>query len=92
MAVTTTQNVIDALADPHLKERLVAAAAIHGQLSPNVFVENCYAQLMASPVSAEGDTIASIYAYALATAPPPPGKNPAAVTDAHLNAAIQALM
>ena len=36
--------------------------------------------LAAAPVNAAGDTVASVYAYAVGQMPPPPGANPAAVT------------
>ena len=34
------------------------------------------------------DTVASVYAYAVGQMPPPPGANPAAVTDAFLRYAL----
>lgn len=36
-----------------------------------------------------GDTVASVYAYAVGQMPPPPGANPAAVTDAFLRHALE---
>jgi len=44
--------------------------------------------LAAAPVNETGDTVASVYAYAVGQMPPPPGANPAAVTDTFLRAAL----
>ena len=44
--------------------------------------------LAAAPVNETGDTVASVYAYAVGQMPPPPGANPAAVTDAFLRYAL----
>lgn len=38
-----------------------------------------------------GTTIADVHAYAVSQQPPPPGANPAAVTDAQLTTAVQAV-
>ena len=44
--------------------------------------------LAAAPVNTNGDTVASVFAYAVGQMPPPPGANPAAVTDDFLRAAL----
>lgn len=92
MAETTTAHIIAASGDPHLRERLVAAAAKAGIPDGGSLVSRDVMAIMCQPVTEAGDTIASVYAYAVAQMPPPPGQNPAAVTDAHLAAAVAAIV
>ena len=66
--------------------------AIKGELSwidaPEQWVDTRMRLLAAAPVNAAGDTVASVYAYAVGQMPPPPGANPAAVTDAFIRYAL----
>ena len=57
-------------------------------LCPEQWVDTRMRLLAAAPVNAAGDTVASVYAYAVGQMPPPPGANPAAVTDAFLRHAL----
>lgn len=88
MAETTTAHIINAAADPDLRDRLVAAAAKAGIPDGGSLVSRDVMAIMCQPVTEAGDTIASVYAYAVAQMPPPPGKNPAAVTDTYLAEAL----
>ena len=96
MTDTTAQHIA-ARNDSDLKARLVAAAEQAHVDNPVSFVEQNMGKLISTPV--DGDTtITTVHAYAadvrrqaLDTVPPPPGLNPAAVTDTHLAAAIQAV-
>jgi len=50
------------------------------------------ARLVAAAEMAEAHrAIADVHAYAVSQQPPPPGANPAAVTDAQLTTAVQAV-
>ena len=91
MAETTTADILAAAADPHLRDRLTAAAAKVGVKDGATLISRDVMAVVCQPVTDQGDTIASVYAYAVAQMPPPPGQNPAAVTDAHLAAAVAAI-
>ena len=81
-------DVTAAANDPHLRDRLISAAAEAGIDSPDQWVDTRVRLLAAAPVNSAGDTVASVYAYAVGQMPPPPGENPAAVTDAFLRYAL----
>ena len=76
------------MAGTNFRERMIAA--LGAQRSD---IENAVPMIAAAPVTAAGDTVASVLAYARATytPTPPPGRNPAAVTDAHLEYALRAV-
>ena len=81
--------ITDAANDHYLRERFISAAAEAGIPNPQVWVDLHARQLAAAPVAVEGaDTVASVYAYAVAVTPPPPGERPDAVTDTHLEYAV----
>ena len=84
----TLADVTAAANDPHLRDRLISAAAEAGIDSPDQWVDTRVRLLAAAPVNSAGDTVASVYAYAAGQMPPPPGENPAAVTDTFLRAAL----
>lgn len=84
----TLADVTAAANDPHLRDRLISAAAEAGIDSPDQWVDTRVRLLAAAPVNSAGDTVASVYAYAVGQMPPPPGVNPAAVTDTFLRAAL----
>jgi len=84
----TLADVTAAANDPHLRDRLISAAAESGIDSPDQWVDTRMRLLAAAPVNGNGDTVASVYAYAVGQMPPPPGANPAAVTDAFLRYAL----
>lgn len=92
--MATTAQHIAARDDRDLVERLVAAAEIAGIPRADVWVTNNVGRLIAADV-ADGQTVADVHAYAdtvrtqaLANVPPPPGLDPAAVTDTHLATAV----
>ena len=94
MAQTTTAAIIAASRDSDLRERLIATAARAGVDSPQAWVESRLHELASTDATSSGDTIASVYDYARATYTPAPrpGENPAAVTDTHLEYAVQKLL
>lgn len=96
MADTTAQHIA-ARQDTDLKDRLVAAAEQAHIPQPATFVEANIGKLISTPI--DGDTtITTVHAYAadvrriaVEALPEAPGKNPGAVTDTHLAAAIAAV-
>lgn len=93
---TTTQTILAASRDNDLKERISVIVARTGADPAIVYGEKLYA-LLAQPVDTGGATIASVYEYAQATyqqkqaALIPPGADLGAVTDAHIESALEAL-
>lgn len=88
--MTNLSDISAAAMDDNLRDRLISAAAEVGY--PQSWVAENARRLVSLPVTEAGDTIASVYAYAVAAATPPPGLNPAAVTDTYLRAAVAALL
>ena len=88
------QDVIAASRDKYLVDRMIAAAAEQGHPYPASQIADAAARIVATPITEQGDTIASVYAYAAATyqPTPEPGANPAAVLDAHIRAAVAAVL
>lgn len=84
----TSADIIAASRDDDLADRLVALGAEQG-LAPQQ-VTAMRSQLAAAAATETGDTIASVYAYKLATYTRQlrPGEDPAAVTDDHLRHAL----
>ncbi len=96
MADTTAQHIV-ARNDEDLKERLVAVAEQAQIPNASQFVDMNMGRLVSTPIDGSS-TITTVHAYAsqvraeaVAQLPPPAGKNPAAVTDTQLSAAIQAV-
>ena len=83
-------DVIAASRDKYLVDRMIAAAAEQGHPYPAAQIADAAARIVATPITEQGDTIASVYAYAAATyqPTPEPGANPAAVLDAHIREAV----
>lgn len=96
MADTTAQHIA-ARADADLRARFVAVAEQSHIPEPEAFVRANLGRLISTRI--EGDTtITAVHAYAsvvydeaVAALPPKPGLNPAAVTDAQLAQAVQAV-
>ena len=96
MTTTTTQH-IRAKSDIDLLQRFIAKAEMMGQDNPAGWVQNNLARLITQ--TAEGtQTVADVYAYAdsvreeyIKNTPPAPGANLGAVTDAHMQSAIEAV-
>ncbi|WNM75067.1 hypothetical protein SEA_MORRIGAN_22 [Microbacterium phage Morrigan] len=95
MADTTAQHIA-AKNDNDLLERLIAAAEQAHVDNPEQFVRSNLGQIISTPISEDGTTITTVYAYAasqyaaaVAGLPPAPGLNPAAVTDPQLAEAVQ---
>lgn len=90
MTVTSAQ-IIAASSDADLQRRLRAVAASMGIENPQGWVESRLDELAAAPVNNNGETVGSVYEYALLTYEPAPrpGENPAAVTDDHIRHAIE---
>lgn len=88
----TSQQIIEAQADRDLRARFVALAAKRGIQNPEHWVTLNMHALVAADLDGDGpntDSVASVYDYAVATTPPRPGANPAAVTDDHIDSAIE---
>lgn len=96
--MASTAQHIAARSDIDLMQRLIAAAEMAGTVpSPQQWVEANIGRLVSVPVDG-AQCIADVHAYAadiraqaVATLPPAPGANPAAVTDVHLAAAVAAV-
>lgn len=88
---TSTADIIAAASDGDLLRRLIATAARNGIPNPQAHVEARMMHLVSQPLDDQGNTLASVYAYARATMPPAPGANPAAVTDVMLGSALAAV-
>lgn len=90
MAQATSTQIIAAAGDHDLLRRLRAIAASEGIPSPQQWVESRMDQLAAAPATEAGDTIGSVYEYAVAsyTPTPRPGEDPSKVTDEHLRHAV----
>lgn len=93
----TTAQHIAAREDEALVERLIAAAEQEHVTEPAAFVRNNIGKLISTEIGS-GSTITSVHAYAslvraqaLATLPPEPGLDPAAVTDQQLRQAVAAV-
>lgn len=96
MTDTTAQHIA-ARDDEDLRARLLAAAEQAHIDNLDTFVAMNIGRLISTPVDGDS-TITTVHAYAnevrgaaVAALPPSPGLNPAAVTDVHLAAAIQAV-
>lgn len=94
MAGHSLQDITRAARDAHLIDRMTAAAAEAGHPYPANQIADAAARIVSQPITPDGDTIASVYAYALATyqPTPEPGANPAAVLDQHIRDAVQAVL
>ncbi len=98
----TTSEHIAARDDGDLISRLVAAAEQMDIPNAGSAVSAVLPKLVSSTISVNGEetTLTTVHAYAAAVrrdlleseAALPPGLNPGAVTDAHLEAAIQAVL
>jgi len=94
----TTQQYISAKQDSDLLMRLIAQAEMMKIPSPAEWVQQHLSDLMQAELGPY-DTIVSVYAYAketreahIAATPPAPGANLGAVTDTHLETAINAVL
>lgn len=92
MTSPTSHQIIAAASDPDLRARARALAATLDGLTPTD-IDTAMQRLVATPIIVAGQdtSVAATYDYALQTRPPAPGINPAAVTDQHLLAALQAI-
>ena len=93
--MASTADHIAARNDTDLLQRLVAAAEQAGIDGAQAWVEANRGGIIAADITVNGEqtTVTDVYAYKVATYTPQPrpGEDPAAVTDAHLSAAIQAV-
>lgn len=89
--MATIAQHIRARNDDDLLERLIAAAERAGLSNAAQWVESNRGRLVS--VDLGETTVADVHAYAVATYDPGPrpGQNPAAVTDAQLEAAVAAV-
>ena len=92
MPDTPLSAISAAAADPDLLDRITAAAASTGISNPEGWAQMNALRVVSESITPNGDTVASVYAYAVATydPPPTPGANPTAVTDAYIRAAVAA--
>lgn len=94
----TSNSMIAAAKDYHLRERVIALAASMGIDNAQYLVDSNLSALAAAPVNGEGDTLASVFEYAQAeyekkkAALVEPGKDMAIVTDAHLRYALKSIL
>ena len=90
MSKHSLADITAASRDRHLVDRMIAAAAEAGHPYPAAQIADTAARIVTQPVTPDGDTIASVYAYAAATyqPTPEPGANPATVLDAHIREAV----
>ncbi len=95
--MATTADHIAANSDPDLLARFIARAEQLRIPNAMVWVQSGMGRLITSAVAGD-QTVTDVYAYAanvrkeyLANTPPRPGENLGAVTDSHLETAIQAL-
>ena len=95
--MATTAQHLAARSDPDLLQRLIAAAEMANIPSASTWVQANLGALLGAPVQ-DNQTISDVRAYAdtvrqnaINAIPPAPGLDPAAVTDTHLYAAIQAV-
>ena len=88
----TIAQVQTALNDEDLRARILIAAGMTGR-DPGSVQANL-TRLLAAPVTTDGDTLATVHDYAVATYQPipRPGANPAAVTDTMILAALDEIM
>lgn len=93
MAETTFSNITAAAVDADLRDRVVSAVAAAGIPNPQGWAEANMRRIVSQPVSENDDTMASVYAYAVATynPTPRPGQNEAAVTDTYIRDAVAAV-
>ena len=94
----TSNSMIAAAKDYHLRERVIALAASMGVDNAQYLVDSNLSALAAAPVNGEGDTLASVFEYAQAeyekkkAALVEPGKDMAVVTDTHLRYALKSIL
>lgn len=96
--MTSSADLIAAAADTDLRARLVALLAASGHQTPAAAIEQRIGEIVAQGVSDQGQTVADVHAYAtarraqaVASLPPAPGADPAAVTDVQLRDALTKL-
>ena len=94
MSKHSLADITAASRDRHLVDRMIAAAAEAGHPYPASQIADAAARIVATPITEQGDSIASVYAYAVQThtPAPAPGADPAAVLDAHVRAAVVAVL
>ena len=92
MPDTPLSAISAAAADPDLLDRITAAAAAAGVTNPQAWAQMNALRIVSEPITSNGDTVASVYAYTVATydPPPTPGANPTAVTDQYIRHAVTA--
>lgn len=66
MSKNTSTNLILAASDRDLEARFIAVAAEMGIEMPQNYVSNRMLQIAAQEVTSDGDTVASVYEYAVA--------------------------
>lgn len=98
MPEPTTEQYIAAKHDNDLLARLIAKAELMKIEHPADWVQTNLIPLMQTQIAAD-NTIVTVYAYAkesresyIAATPPAPGANLGAVTDVHLETAINAVL
>lgn len=86
MAIPTSAAIIAASKDQDLRDRAVALASTMDPPLSAADVESLRMRLATAPVDEGGNTVASVFEYAVANYEPAPrpGEDPAAVTDAHI--------
>lgn len=100
--MSSTNEHIAARDDLDLQHRLIAKAEQMGLDNAQYAVAPLLGKLISAPITVNGEEthITKVHAYAALTrtqllqsdAALPPGQNPSAVTDAHLEAAIRAVV
>ena len=67
MSKHSLADITAAARDPHLLDRMIAAAAEQGHPYPASQIADAAARIVATPITEAGDSIASVYAYAVQT-------------------------
>lgn len=91
--MATLAEHITARNDADLLARFVAAAEMAGVDNPQGWAEQHRGELVSAKIADDGQAVSDVHAYAVATykPTPPPGANPAAVTDQQIMAAVKAV-
>lgn len=96
--MATTADHMAARGDQDLLNRFIARAEQLGVENASSWIQNNMGKLVGEVVE-QGQTITDVYAYAanvraeyVKSTPPRPGENLGAVTDNHLQTAIQSLL
>lgn len=92
--MSTSTEHIAARDDVDLQRRLIAVAEQGGVPNAASVVAGAIGKLVSQTIEVNGEatSLTSLHAYAVSQTTPPPGANPAIITDAALAAAVAAVL